>query len=610
MSALLLIAFLGAADIHVGVSPDQPLPFAYVGEPLIVAVSSPTVKQGTVRVEVEGAHGSVSACDLGTVDLSEKGELWRPLDSVALPRDRYRARFTIVAEGTTLRQDQTFCRIDRPVPGSSFPLSANVTGNGTESLPLALAAIPSRALRIEAGTAGLEEQINRARDAGLQVVVGLVLARMTEPAAEAEGLATRLGDRVARWEIEGAENPAAVAAVAEALHRSHPGAGIGLVVRDAEMLTRLFEAGAGTYANALVLSEDTPEPSNLLVLRDTAERAGYEGLSLVVLSRGVERGALIEQGQRLVKQILQDLSVGAETTLSSDLILNGQGFGEGYVNLCGMATRLQDASYAGELDVAAGVRAQALRSKDRWVLVLWSKAAPQNVALRLPKAGDLILTDVRNNPLKLPPMSGDTITLHLGLEPVYLSGKGGTVLADAARRRVVQEAQALLDIKDGAKRLPSELADLLRAIDEKGAGAVDRRGFLSLINMFPAIEEAREEGKLPVEIAVPASAGLARLTRNLCVLENDRGEPFLEPLQEMLAKCSGYTSKCLTGSSNENNHGRQDWLLGEVARLMAEAKQLQEAGRPTEADAVAALAEGRARALEFAVQEDSGAASK
>jgi hypothetical protein len=604
MTALLLIALLAAPDVHVSITPDQPLPFAYVDEPLVVEVSSPTAKEASVRVEIDGSRGSVSSYNLGAVDLSENGDHWRALESVALPRDRYRARFTITADGMTTRLEQSFCRIDRPVPGYTFPLSANANGNGKDNLALAVSAIPGRAVRFEAGSPELDARIDKAREAGLQAVLGLQLSRMTEPAAETEALTTRLGDKVARWDIEGADTPATVAAVAETIRRGHPRAAIGLVVRDAAGLARLMEAGAGRYATAVVLDEASPEPGDLLALRDVAERAGFEGLSLVSLSRGVDRGALIEQGQRVVKQLLQNLSVGAESVLDSELILNNQGFGDGYVNLCGMAHRLQNASYAGELDLTPGVRSQALRVGDGWVLVLWSKGAALDITLRLPQATDLNLTDARNNPLPLPPAVGDALNIRIGPEPVYLGGKGGSVLVAAARRAALREAQSILAIKDTQKRLPVELVDIVRTVSQRGAGAVDRRSFLALMNVFPALEEARESGKLPVEVAVPASAGLARLLRNLCVVENDRGEPFLEPLQEMLAKCSGYTSKYLTGAANGDSHNRQDWLLSEVARLMGEAKQLEEAGRATEADAVAALAEGRARALEHAAEGD------
>lgn len=596
MTALLIVALLAAPDIRVKITPDQPLPFAYVDEPLIVEVSSPTEKEAVVRVEIDGRNGPAEVLDLGPVDLAESGAHWSALESVAQRRGEYRAKFTIAAGGITLQQAQNFCRIDRPVPGYTFPLSAAVNGSSHDNLALALSAMSGRSFRLEPGTPELAAKAEKARQAGLQVVIGLPLARLSEPVADAERLATELGDGVARWEIEGVEKPAAVAAVAEVIHRAQPRAGIGLVARDPAALARLFEAGAGKYAGTLVLDEQAPERDALLALRSEAERAGYEGMTLVALNRGIEPG-MLDQSQWLLKQVLMSFAAGAESILDADLILNGKGFGGAYVALCGTAQRLRNASYAGELELHPGVRTEVLRTPERWVLVLWAKSDPQDLALRLPQARELELTDVRNNPLDLPPMAGDVLTMRVGLEPLFLSGKGGTLLADAARRMAVEEAKAILDDRD-AKQFPTELAELLQLVTEQGSGAIDRRGFLALVGVFQGLEEAYRAGKLPTEIAVPTSAGLARLLRHLCVVEHERGEPFLEPLQAMLEKCSEYTSKYLTGAPNGEGYRRDDWILAEVTRLMAEAKQLQDAGRATEADAVAALAEGRARALQ------------
>lgn len=595
MTALLIVALLAAPDVQVSITPDQPLPFAYVDEPLIVEVSSPTEKEAVVQVEIDGQDGPATVLDLGPVDLAESGAHWSVLEGVAPRRDRYRARFTMVVGGVTLREEQGFCRIDRPIPGYAFPLSAAVDDRARENLPLALAAVPGRAIRLEAGTANLEARVEQARDAGLQAVIGLPLARMAEPVAEAERLAGLLGDRVARWEIEGAETPAVAAAVADAVRRSQPRAALGLVVRDPGALARLLQAGTDKCATAIILDDDAPETGSLLALRAEAERAGCEGLMLVALSRGVERGTL-DPGPWLVKQVLQNLSAGAESTVHSGHVLNGEGFGAGYVSLCGLAHRLKDAAYAGEIEPDDGVRAQVFRTADRWILALWAKGAPQRVALKLPQARELVLTDARNNPLDVPAPNGDLVTLEVAAEPIYLSGKGGTVLADAARRMALEEAQTLLTGRD-AKLLPAELAELLRRVVEQDNGSIDRRGFLTLVGLFQPLEAARRSGKLPAETVVPVTAGLARLLRHLSVVEHERGEPFLEPLQEMLAKCSDYTSKYLSGAPNGNEHRREEWILTEVGRLMAEARQLEEAGRLTEADAVAALAEGRARAL-------------
>ena len=119
--------------------------------------------------------------------------------------------------------------------------------------------------------------------------------------------------------------------------------------------------------------------------------------------------------------------------------------------------------------------------------------------------------------------------------------------------------------------------------------------------MFPVLEQKWHEGTIPREAAAPAMASLSRLARGLCVVEQDSGEPFIEILQDTIARCGDYQSRYLTSTSGSaDKHERADWLLAEVARLTAEAKELADGGRGIEAVGVASLAEWRARSLEFA----------
>ena len=98
-------------------------------------------------------------------------------------------------------------------------------------------------------------------------------------------------------------------------------------------------------------------------------------------------------------------------------------------------------------------------------------------------------------------------------------------------------------------------------------------------------------------------AELARLSRTLCRLEGARGATFIEPIQDTLARCDEFVSAYLTGATaTPQARARGDWLVGEVRRLMDEVEWLLAAGAKAEADAVAALAEWRARGLEHAVK--------
>jgi hypothetical protein len=102
-------------------------------------------------------------------------------------------------------------------------------------------------------------------------------------------------------------------------------------------------------------------------------------------------------------------------------------------------------------------------------------------------------------------------------------------------------------------------------------------------------------------LAVRLMAGMSRLARGLAVVEHEAGDAFLEPLQETLARCGEYQSLYLTSTGGAADaRERGDWLLEEVNALTAEARQLAKRGRTIEADAVAAIAEWRARALSHA----------
>jgi LysM repeat protein len=129
--------------------------------------------------------------------------------------------------------------------------------------------------------------------------------------------------------------------------------------------------------------------------------------------------------------------------------------------------------------------------------------------------------------------------------------------------------------------------------------AGDRAAFLALLRFFPLIEMQWHAGLIPEGVATAAIADLAGLARALCFNQAVTGEPFLAPLRNCLDKCEEYRALYLTGSEARP---RGDWLLDEVLRLMNEAESLMQSGRPIEANAVAALAEWRARALEFAAR--------
>jgi len=123
------------------------------------------------------------------------------------------------------------------------------------------------------------------------------------------------------------------------------------------------------------------------------------------------------------------------------------------------------------------------------------------------------------------------------------------------------------------------------------------------LKLFPRLEELWHTGAVSRSVAAPAMATLSRLARALCVIEQEKGEPFVEPLQKTLANCGQFQSLYLTSSAGASGaRERPEWLMDEVGRLMAQAERLAAEGRPIEAGGVATLAEWRARGLEWAAK--------
>jgi len=144
-------------------------------------------------------------------------------------------------------------------------------------------------------------------------------------------------------------------------------------------------------------------------------------------------------------------------------------------------------------------------------------------------------------------------------------------------------------MSDGLRRL-------LEGMEGEISGASSRARFLELARFLPSLETARMAGQPG---AVAALDALTALARTLCVLEEDRGELFVEPTQDLVARSEDHQSLYVTGATIQDNgislYG--DWLLEEVRRLVQEAETADASGRKVEGAALAMLAEARAQGL-------------
>jgi hypothetical protein len=196
---------------------------------------------------------------------------------------------------------------------------------------------------------------------------------------------------------------------------------------------------------------------------------------------------------------------------------------------------------------------------------------------------------------------GAPLKLLVSAMPTYLRGEGGPVIVSAAEQEIQRRAQDFVEDATFQQYLTQAHAVVSRLSGD--SPTINRAIFLEVIRLFPPLERGWVRGEMPRNVVVPALKNLAHIARALCVLEQSRQEPFLEPLSDTLRRCEAYQSQYLTGSAAAAAGGRGEWLMTEIQRYMDEATALAAVGRRIEASALASLAEWRARALEHLTVE-------
>lgn len=603
--ALVATAASGAAQPDSGlglcVAPDQPIPHIYVGDPLIVEFTSASDVEAQIDIELQSDQmASPTVIALNKISLHAAGSHWQPIEDVAGQRGRYTLRARLTIDGTIIEKTAHFCRIDRPV-AEDAPLVWVSMDAVSRSQLLALKAIGIRRLRFPAVMADLDARVAEAAGMGFKVALNIEGPDF----AGAEDLAQQFAGRIVRWEIDPGGAPASFGAAAKALRGGGVRAPLALAADDAEALSTVLEAGMGPYVDAVEFQCDETGPFPLKEIRGAAERAGYERMEIDVSFRGgVKEGP--GAGAILSRQVLLAVAADAQATLDAAAVY-GEDFGPGYVYLSALAHRLGSAAYIGQLPAPGDVQAYVYRQGGQWTVAVWkNNAAPgaeEPVSFPVEGASGLALFDGCNNPLAAPEPKDGAVTLAVGASPLFLCGTGGPILAQAARNAIREKAEAFVGNAEFKKHLPEEIIELVEIFLSSNETPYNRIDFFNLLKTFPVVEELWHTGGLSRSVAAPAQACLSRLGRSLCVMEQEKGEPFVEPLRNTLDTCGQFQSLYITGSAGTAaSRERPDWLSDEVSRLMAEAERLSKAGRPIEAVAVAALAEWRARSLEIAAK--------
>ncbi len=597
----LFAAFVSGA-VQVTLAPDQPVPFVYTDDPLIVELKSEADTPVTGHLEFTGDGGEVTRVEVPAADLRANGTFWFPVQGAPLEKGRYETRVILDAGGAPQESAHVFCRIERPERSYRAPLCVQVDAPTRESL-LAFPGIPVRNLQFQTDLPDAAEIASRAAKAGFAISLMSDSEGIGE--SDLESVAEAVGDRVVEWVLDTGADVTAFESAVAGIHRGGCRAPIVIAAGTDEELRAYLESSSARQITAVATPFLAGRNDAIASLRRAAEEAGLEGFPIHAMqadSAATDGGS----GPSIVTSVVEAIAAGvSHCELDSTALYRGTSFGGSFVETSALVRHLDGARYLGRIPLAGDARAVVFRTGSGWRVVAWTGDESEEILMPVGATETVSLFDDCNNLLPEPSVEDGAVRLTLTREPLYLNGRSGDVIALAARDTSRSEARAFVNDDAFGGILPEEALNLVKTVTDSETGRTDRLTFFGLLRLFPILEQQWHDGEIPRETAVPAIASLARLVRSLCTLEQESGEPFIELLQETLARSGEYQSQYLTGAGGaDDGRERADWLSSEISRLMAEAKSLAEEGREIEAVGVASLAEWRARSLEFAARAE------
>jgi hypothetical protein len=600
MSILLFWAALySVAAVDVLIAPDQPLSHVYFGEPLIVELLSNEDTTAEAKFTIRSSGGEVVATyDSGAVALRAGKGRWCVLDDVVQQRGHYTLEAEVVVGADTTHATQTFCRIDRPTD-DTIPISGYAQENDAKARG-AMKHAGVSTLRLDAGTPELEARVARTIEEGFSVVLRINAGDGYDLANSVRRLSDAHCSSVVRWEVS-VEDSVDIEQVSAAFRQSGCRVPWAAVVPDAQTFQGLLDSGLGDHTRMLVLSGAQSDVGRIHRL---AAEYGFESWDVFVSDSVYDDSATLRVGPRLLRDAAEGI---VATEIDSRRVYEEGILGSALPELRAVAALYTGEAYVGDVGESlmgseGQLQAPVFRDKNAWFMALWTETEAESLVLDLKNARALVHMDAFGNKTfeSMDPL-GAPLKLLVSAMPTYLRGEGGPVIVSAAEQEIQRRAQDFVEDATFQQYLTQAHAVVSRLSGD--SPTINRAIFLEVIRLFPPLERGWVRGEMPRNVVVPALKNLAHIARALCVLEQSRQEPFLEPLSDTLRRCEAYQSQYLTGSAAAAAGGRGEWLMTEIQRYMDEATALAAVGRRIEASALASLAEWRARALEHLTVE-------
>lgn len=564
---------LFAAGVEIALAPDQPAPLVYADEPFIVEMR-PSENQ-TIRVLIEAVDsvsGETHTHTTAPLSLIKDTPYWLALDDFPPDRGHYVIRVAEDNDDGTALGEGTIVKVDRPptVGASRFVLDVADSGMGVTAVARA------------GGVTRLSAPVGLAKPLSNDGFT--VEARLTE------GVPFSDVTTVADWYAEGAADPEGLRETLSAMATAHPGRMPWINLTCTDDLDMAATAVDSVSPRWRIAYADPLSNEYITSLRARAERLGWEH-SRWSVSIGHEDP--VDWIRAVVRGLYHDCEV---LEISADTLWDGQVFVRPFI-YCASLTHFIDelVEPIGPMALGDQIEAYLFDTADGWCIAAWAMG-DEEIDAALPTNDVRIISATQAVRATHTDNEGNT-RVTLSSIPLFIFGDDPAVRAEAAGARAILEAQHLLAMDGIDTLLPDTAVRAITIVDSDEGPVMPRREFLLLLQEFMSLEAQMTQDAAQADRVVPIMAGLTRLVRALCALDQDRGEIFLTPHLTRQDRIKTFQAQYITGGPDDTTNRRGAALNEEIRRLNGLVRAVAARGYTIEADGLAALAEWRARSL-------------
>ena len=586
-----------AVPFELCLAPDQILPLTYIDDPLIISVSGPPNTAFEIAITITKPDGDIVTQLRPTKPITYiNGKYWVSISDLPQARGFFIATASLKYQNEVQEWQFPFCRIDRNVD-KQMPIPFALSNPDEEGLYIAKM-LDIKEILFNSSLPGLDELIKKAVSLGFRITLVFNLDEHSSPLDIFEDLNKRLGGYISVWEIEGNYSFEVIKKLVEMVRKSKGIGDFRPAFSSMESIPNILSFTSTEVFQEITWLGPFLSKEEFKLLKDEIIKYGGEGVNLTLqFNKETMPSDPVEQ----IQKIWGAKSYGFDTLIIpySALVQDGKvsqlaSFLSGTFRL--WSERIEPLGWYTQSDT---MNAFVFQSLTQWAIIFWGTGT-------LTVSGEGLATtqffDTYGNPSTLPQVNDNTLAIDAISTPQYLLGNSYEVLYTAAVNEINTLANELNSEKFSAIRTHA-ITEAIKAISQNPKDSQNRSYVLDLFRELPLLEQ------IPVntyETEAQKNLFIAKLSKFLqyvCITEQFRGEPFREPLLDIVARSEEKLTEYLTGSSSasETDH-RANWILAEVHRLIEKASKTTSNGKRIEAIGLAYLAESRAQSLEYLQQ--------